>query len=262
MKRLHRFTAVYLKFNSLYEIIYRFQDGKPAGEISPHSQSRWVGGIARQRGNIDVEAFACHHIQRTSFPRVRRFGCGDLAGEPVGDLGPGPVTDFDILVQFVQALSSEPFAVAALGAIERKAATTYLRVLAGEYASGRHMDNLPVFVTEMGRSENELRRVFCGGFKGLSPFNFSGGTHGRTGRAYSGLLCLYTEKVPGYFPEYSGCFKNCFIFYLSGDHLLTSPSYACIDDHDNCKKCRKRLYIRTDPAGPVSADGRYQRKRW
>lgn len=44
-----------------------------------------------------------------------------LAGEPVGDLGPGPVTDFDILVQFVQALSSEPFAVAALGVIERKA---------------------------------------------------------------------------------------------------------------------------------------------
>jgi hypothetical protein len=44
-----------------------------------------------------------------------------LAGEPVGDLGPGPVTDFDILPQFVQALSSEPFAVAALGVIERKA---------------------------------------------------------------------------------------------------------------------------------------------
>jgi Alpha/beta hydrolase domain len=44
-----------------------------------------------------------------------------LAGEPVGDLGPGPVTDFDILVQFVQALSSEPFAVTALGVIERKA---------------------------------------------------------------------------------------------------------------------------------------------
>jgi Alpha/beta hydrolase domain len=44
-----------------------------------------------------------------------------LAGEPVGDLGPGPVTDFDILAQFVQALSSEPFAVAALGVIERKA---------------------------------------------------------------------------------------------------------------------------------------------
>ena len=44
-----------------------------------------------------------------------------LAGEPVGNLGPGPVTDFDILVQFVQALSSEPFAVAALGVIERKA---------------------------------------------------------------------------------------------------------------------------------------------
>jgi hypothetical protein len=44
-----------------------------------------------------------------------------LAGEPVGNLGPDPVTDFDILVQFVQALSSEPFAVAALGVIERKA---------------------------------------------------------------------------------------------------------------------------------------------
>ena len=44
-----------------------------------------------------------------------------LAGEPVGDLGPGPVTDFDILVQFVHALSSEPFAVAALGVIEGKA---------------------------------------------------------------------------------------------------------------------------------------------
>jgi alpha/beta hydrolase family protein len=44
-----------------------------------------------------------------------------LTGEPVQDLGPGPVTDFDILVQFVQALSSEPFAVAALGVIERKA---------------------------------------------------------------------------------------------------------------------------------------------
>jgi hypothetical protein len=43
-----------------------------------------------------------------------------VAGEPVGNL-PGPVTDFDILAQFVQALSSEPFAVAALGVIERKA---------------------------------------------------------------------------------------------------------------------------------------------
>jgi len=44
-----------------------------------------------------------------------------LAAQPVGDIGPGPVTDFDILIQFVQALSSEPFAVAALGVIERKA---------------------------------------------------------------------------------------------------------------------------------------------
>src|SRR5262249_20484268 len=44
-----------------------------------------------------------------------------MAGEAVGYLGPNPVTDFDILVQFVQALSSEPFAVAALGVIERKA---------------------------------------------------------------------------------------------------------------------------------------------
>jgi Alpha/beta hydrolase domain len=43
-----------------------------------------------------------------------------LASEPVGNL-PGAVTDFDILGQFVQALSSEPFAVAALGVIERKA---------------------------------------------------------------------------------------------------------------------------------------------
>ena len=48
-----------------------------------------------------------------------------LAGEPVGDLGPGPVTDFDILPQFVQALSSEPFAVAALGVIEHKAGYGY-----------------------------------------------------------------------------------------------------------------------------------------
>jgi len=45
-----------------------------------------------------------------------------LAGLPVGDPGLDPVTtDFDIPVQFVQALSSDPFAVAALGAIERKA---------------------------------------------------------------------------------------------------------------------------------------------
>jgi hypothetical protein len=48
-----------------------------------------------------------------------------LAGEPVGDLGPSPVTDFDILVQFVQALSSQPFALAALGVIEHKAGYGY-----------------------------------------------------------------------------------------------------------------------------------------
>ena len=48
-----------------------------------------------------------------------------LAGEPVGDLGPGPVTDFDVVGQFVHALSSEPFAVAALGVIERKAGYGY-----------------------------------------------------------------------------------------------------------------------------------------
>jgi hypothetical protein len=51
-----------------------------------------------------------------------------LAGEPVGDLGPSPVTDFDILVQFVQALSSEPFAVAALGVIEHKAGYGYSEI--------------------------------------------------------------------------------------------------------------------------------------
>jgi hypothetical protein len=44
-----------------------------------------------------------------------------LAGQPVGNIGPDPVTDFDILVQFVQALETDPFAVAALGVIERKA---------------------------------------------------------------------------------------------------------------------------------------------
>ncbi len=45
-----------------------------------------------------------------------------LAGLPVGDPGLDPVTtDFDIVVQFVQALSSDPFAVAKLGVIERKA---------------------------------------------------------------------------------------------------------------------------------------------
>jgi hypothetical protein len=43
-----------------------------------------------------------------------------LAGQPVGNLGPDPVTDFDILVQFVNALESDPFAVGALGSIERK----------------------------------------------------------------------------------------------------------------------------------------------
>jgi hypothetical protein len=43
-----------------------------------------------------------------------------LAGQLVGDLGPDPVWDFDILVQFVQALESDPFAVGALGSIERK----------------------------------------------------------------------------------------------------------------------------------------------
>jgi Alpha/beta hydrolase domain len=47
-----------------------------------------------------------------------------LAGERVGNLT-GPVTDFDVLVQYVQALSSEPFAVAALGVIERKAGYGY-----------------------------------------------------------------------------------------------------------------------------------------
>jgi hypothetical protein len=43
-----------------------------------------------------------------------------LTGESVADLGPDPVTDFDILVQFVNALESDPFAVGALGSIERK----------------------------------------------------------------------------------------------------------------------------------------------
>jgi hypothetical protein len=43
-----------------------------------------------------------------------------LAGQPVANLGPDPVTDFDILVQFVNALESDPFAVGALGSIERK----------------------------------------------------------------------------------------------------------------------------------------------
>ena len=42
-----------------------------------------------------------------------------LAGVPVGALGPDPVTDFDIVAQFVQALQSDPFAVGALGAVER-----------------------------------------------------------------------------------------------------------------------------------------------
>jgi hypothetical protein len=44
-----------------------------------------------------------------------------LAGQPVGDLGADPVHDFDIIAQFVQALSNDPIAVAALGPIERKA---------------------------------------------------------------------------------------------------------------------------------------------
>ncbi len=43
-----------------------------------------------------------------------------LTGEPVANLGPDPVTDFDILVQFVNALESDPFAIGALGSIERK----------------------------------------------------------------------------------------------------------------------------------------------
>lgn len=43
-----------------------------------------------------------------------------LAGQPVGELGPARVDDYEILVQFVQALDSGPFAVDALGAIERK----------------------------------------------------------------------------------------------------------------------------------------------
>jgi hypothetical protein len=44
-----------------------------------------------------------------------------LANQPVGNLGPDPVTDFDILVQFVQALTGDPFAQATLGVIQRKA---------------------------------------------------------------------------------------------------------------------------------------------
>jgi hypothetical protein len=39
---------------------------------------------------------------------------------PVSELGLAPVVDYEILVQFVHALDSEPFAVDALGAIERK----------------------------------------------------------------------------------------------------------------------------------------------
>lgn len=63
------------------------------------------------------------------------------------------------------------------GPIDRVAATTYLRLLAGTWASGKHMDDIPVFVTEMHGQENQMRRMLSGGFKGLSPFNFSGGTH-------------------------------------------------------------------------------------
>jgi hypothetical protein len=43
-----------------------------------------------------------------------------LAGLPVSELGLAPVVDYEILVQFVHALDSEPFGVDALGAIERK----------------------------------------------------------------------------------------------------------------------------------------------
>jgi hypothetical protein len=43
-----------------------------------------------------------------------------LADEQVEELGPEPVTDVEILVQFVHALEIEPFAVDSLGTIERK----------------------------------------------------------------------------------------------------------------------------------------------
>jgi hypothetical protein len=44
-----------------------------------------------------------------------------LASQLVGNLGPDPVYDFDIITQFVQALSNDPFPVSALGVIQRKA---------------------------------------------------------------------------------------------------------------------------------------------
>ncbi len=62
------------------------------------------------------------------------------------------------------------------GAVERKATHAYHTVLAGRYRDGSPMSDTPVFVTEMGRSENDLRRIASAGVKGLGPFNFVGGS--------------------------------------------------------------------------------------
>ncbi|MEX0775402.1 MAG: beta-galactosidase [Phycisphaeraceae bacterium] len=61
--------------------------------------------------------------------------------------------------------------------IERKAVDAAATIHAGQFRNGDSMADLPVFITEMGRDENSLRRMLAGGVKGLGPFNFVGGSN-------------------------------------------------------------------------------------
>ncbi len=63
------------------------------------------------------------------------------------------------------------------GMAEQKVEDMRRHLLAQRFADGAPMCDLPVFVTEMHRTELDQLRVTAGGVKGLGPFNFSGGSH-------------------------------------------------------------------------------------
>lgn len=61
--------------------------------------------------------------------------------------------------------------------IEMKAAAAIAAVRSSRYRNGDSMSELPLFVTEMGRDENNLKRQLAAGMRGLGPFNFAGGSN-------------------------------------------------------------------------------------
>ncbi len=60
--------------------------------------------------------------------------------------------------------------------VERMASHTWRTLRAHRFADGTPMHDQPMLVTEMGRNQRSLRRITAGGFNGLGPFNFFGGS--------------------------------------------------------------------------------------